>query len=284
MEEGGFTLVRRRSRACARAAPRATALARAVSLVDAPPATLPAASVERFATQIRACADEVRASATWAHVRRALDELDVNPERIVCYGIGSPSLSHIARYQLGMLLLLREVHPTRPSVSERGARAPTVADTACIAGGPITSLLHTSVFDPILSNADLSILVSLGLEPLTASSGSAHAVGSVRTLFFMPHCDLQLYEAVLDANWPAGLARLWVLGNSFGAYADAVVARRERKPTPRLDEAQAQQRVRELQIAEEFSVGGVFNNMSLHAFEDPAPAGRGRGVVDGDHR
>lgn len=254
MEEGGFTLVKRGSRACARSAPSKPALARAVALVDTPPAVLSAAGVARLASQVRECAGEVRASATWAHVARAVDELDVRPERIVCYGIGSPSISHISRYQLGLLLLLRELWQAPPS-SEGAAGS--------------ASALPTFVFDPILSDADRAIVASLGLRALGASEGRALSVGGLRCLLFMPHCELGLYEAVLSANWASGLPRLWVLGNSLRAYADRVVSRAQQQPTPRLDEAQAARLVRELQVPDRFCVGGVFNNLSLHAFRAP---------------
>lgn len=40
----------------------------------------------------------------------------------------------------------------------------------------------------------------------------------VPTLFFMPHCELQLYDNLLGANWGEGLRRMAILGNSFGGY------------------------------------------------------------------
>jgi len=37
----------------------------------------------------------------------------------------------------------------------------------------------------------------------------------------MPHCELELYDAVLAANWDAArLSALAILGNSFNDYAD----------------------------------------------------------------
>ncbi len=42
-----------------------------------------------------------------------------------------------------------------------------------------------------------------------------------QTLFIMPHCEMELYDAILAANWSAAsLARLAILGNSFREYAD----------------------------------------------------------------
>ena len=45
------------------------------------------------------------------------------------------------------------------------------------------------------------------------------AGGSV--LFVMPHCELELYDAVLAANWDAGrLSTIAILGNSFSDYVE----------------------------------------------------------------
>ncbi|KAJ1634813.1 hypothetical protein T492DRAFT_970878 [Pavlovales sp. CCMP2436] len=338
MEQGGFTLVGRARKGRGRAGPSASALARAIALVEAPPAALLADEVRRLVDSVRECAEAVSSSDTWARVGRALDELRVRPERIVCYGLGSPASSHIARWQLGLLLLLQQRY-ARPgpyssdhgypvssdpgsAVSEdAAASAPTPAAAttaraepaaAADAGIPIASLVcqdwandkgqcikdlsapfvsplklargaggamsatlpsgdgglvfSVSVFDPILSDADREILSALGLAYTRSELEVDHAVRGVRTLFYMPHCDRQLYEAVLDANWPptSELERVWVLGNSFGAYAERVVDRNRYTPTPRLEAVQRY--TREVEVPDRFHVGGVFNNLSLHAF------------------
>ncbi|KAG8460546.1 hypothetical protein KFE25_013196 [Diacronema lutheri] len=298
MEEGGFTLVKRGSRACARAAPSAIALARAVDLVGAPNAPLAARDVARVAELVRACAEELRASATLASVCVAAAALDMRPERIVCYGLGSPSASRISRYQLALLLLLLADDPPPPP--RAGAPAATPACAAGSANGassseqaaaarlrprsPPASLvaaaqppLLAAVFDPVLSDADAAIVRALGLAVLPAAD-VCHEVGALRTLFYMPHCDAPLYEAVVRANGRRGsLRNVWVLGNSFGAYAERSAERRRAQPTPEIDAAVAERRVREAPIADSLSPSGAFNNLSLHAFRDGGEAAGGDG-------
>jgi hypothetical protein len=286
MEEDGFTLVRRGAKLRARGTPSAIALARAVALVETPADALSAADVARHVDAIGQCVAEVEASAVWAELRSALDGLEIQPGRLVCYGLGSPSLSHIARYQLGMLVLLaRRVASLRAAAADASASG--------------REALAASVYDPILSAGDREILTRLGLHVPRAQADVSHAVDAAgddgdsddggrggddserepgpsagargrlaaHTLFFMPHCDATLYDAVLAANWPDSLARVVVLGNSFRGYAERVVDRRRLAPTPRLDEVAAW--TCERPIADTFKVGGVFNNLSLHTFAEP---------------
>jgi len=44
---------------------------------------------------------------------------------------------------------------------------------------------------------------------------------SVPTICFMPHCDIELYDAIIHANWSRnGLCNLFLLGNSLQEYLD----------------------------------------------------------------
>lgn len=41
------------------------------------------------------------------------------------------------------------------------------------------------------------------------------------TIAFMPHCDLELYENLLRANWSKQrLSSLLLIGNNLGRYAE----------------------------------------------------------------
>jgi hypothetical protein len=305
MEDGGFTLVSHKSNRSRAKPPSPAALAAAVSRIDAPPAHLSVESTERLVREVVKCRDELGGSDTWARVDHALDELDVRPARIVCYGLGSPSASAIARHQLALLLLIRARSRDRPGgartadgrpVSDAaapaadansGTRAESPAAASQLAPSPAatpqpapspeaTPQPAASAYDPIFSDGDRAILRALGIDCTSASSAGeacgaiSHAAGPLvdareRVLFYMPHCDRALYEAVLAANWPdGGLSRVSVLGNSFAAYAERVVDRASYARTPRLDAVGAH--TRECAVRDTFAIGGVFNNLSLHTF------------------
>lgn len=59
--------------------------------------------------------------------------------------------------------------------------------------------------------------IGIGLTSAQTVQHSQH----YPTIFFMPHCDLKLYEIVLRANWSRQhLCSMVFLANSFGDYFD----------------------------------------------------------------
>ncbi|GIL91359.1 hypothetical protein Vretimale_17714 [Volvox reticuliferus] len=138
---------------------------------------------------------------------------------LVVYGLGSPHLSRVSRYQLALVLLLRDQ----------------------ILSG-LTSPVH--LYDPAFDDVDRLALEQLGLQVVDVDEGAARRVVEP-TFFYMPHCEAELYDALLRANWgggvgcfsdPAaaatgssscshsrssgGLPLLVVLGNSFRQYLE----------------------------------------------------------------
>ncbi|KAI3448797.1 hypothetical protein Pfo_005462 [Paulownia fortunei] len=78
------------------------------------------------------------------------------------------------------------------------------------------------VFDPIISLTESKVLTSLGCSVLSINEqGRRQALKP--TLFFMPHCEAELYDNLLEANWGVDqLNRFIVFGNSFDAYEQHV--------------------------------------------------------------
>ncbi|KAF8395661.1 hypothetical protein HHK36_019611 [Tetracentron sinense] len=74
------------------------------------------------------------------------------------------------------------------------------------------------VFDPVISTAESRVLEALGCSVLLVNEqGRRKALKP--TLFFMPHCEAELYNNLLQANWQAELLnRAVVFGNSFKIY------------------------------------------------------------------
>lgn len=77
---------------------------------------------------------------------------------------------------------------------------------------------HIEVFDPILSLTESRVLEALGCSVLSVNElGRRQALRP--TLFFMPHCEAELYDTLLQANWRGDILNQIVLfGNSFVAY------------------------------------------------------------------
>lgn len=78
------------------------------------------------------------------------------------------------------------------------------------------------VFDPILSVTESHVLEALGCSVMSINEhGKREALKP--TLFFMPHCEAELYNNLLRANWKPDLLKNMVLfGNSFEAYEQHV--------------------------------------------------------------
>ncbi|GLI71431.1 hypothetical protein VaNZ11_016645 [Volvox africanus] len=127
---------------------------------------------------------------------------------LVVYGLGSPHLSRVSRYQLALVLLLRD---------------------QVLRG--LTSPVH--LYDPAFDDVDRLALEQLGLQVVDVDEGAARRVIEP-TFFYMPHCERELYDALLRANWNCGagsssdshsgggngLPLLAVLGNSFRQYLE----------------------------------------------------------------
>lgn len=132
------------------------------------------------------------------------------------------------------------------------------------------------MFDPAFGPADTALLASRGCDllPSAASAATAHAaVPGALSLLFMPHCEAELYEAVLAANWTAAaLSRTAILGNSFSSYADRWASadpsqphRNQRRRPDRVIAAGAHCAEHRVD-AGAFAVASAFNELSLHSF------------------
>ncbi|XP_059651984.1 protein SENSITIVITY TO RED LIGHT REDUCED 1 [Cornus florida] len=78
------------------------------------------------------------------------------------------------------------------------------------------------VFDPIISVTESRVLKALGCSVLSVNEqGRRQALKPM--LFYMPHCEAELYDNLLQANWRVDLLNHIVLfGNSFETYEQHV--------------------------------------------------------------
>ncbi|KAJ1426959.1 Sensitivity To Red Light Reduced-like, SRR1 [Sesbania bispinosa] len=115
--------------------------------------------------------------------------------QMVMYGIGSIELYEPPRLQLSLAILMRR-------------------DFSWIG--------NIEVFDPILSVTESRVLEALGCSVLSINEhGRREALKP--TMFFMPHCEAELYNNLLQANWKPSLLKNMVLfGNSFETYEQHV--------------------------------------------------------------
>jgi len=81
------------------------------------------------------------------------------------------------------------------------------------------------IYDPVFDDEDVIGLKELGFEVLSATQSQICYNTFAPRLFFLPHCELWLYEALVRANWtPDGLSSLLMISNSFHTYSDKYAA------------------------------------------------------------
>ncbi|XP_042904889.1 SRR1-like protein [Parasteatoda tepidariorum] len=167
----------------------------------------------------------------------SLSEAGKEPTDIVCYGLGAFSSCMIARYQLAFLLALKSY----------------------------LEIKAVSLYDPIFSCDEKDCLIKLGLDVLSVNEKAKRSV-SQRTIFFMPHCDLPLYNNLLWSNWNVKqMVNIIIIGNSFSNY--------KRLPNAQLEKRggyinRANEFVTELKMSNNYVFKDVFNDMSIHYFKE----------------
>ncbi|KAF3441432.1 hypothetical protein FNV43_RR15346 [Rhamnella rubrinervis] len=117
--------------------------------------------------------------------------------KMVIYGIGSMESYESPRQQLSLAILLKR---------------------------KFSWIGEIEVFDPILSATETQVLEALGCSVLSVNE-QGRRLAEKPTLFFMPHCEAELYDNLLQANWGAGLlSHIVLFGNSFETYEQHVSA------------------------------------------------------------
>jgi len=172
-------------------------------------------------------------------------------EELVVYGLGTLEPGSVnPRYQLALALLLARHHATQ-------------------------LLRPILLYDPVFTAADRAFLKELGCDVIEQNEGGARRVGGTPTLFYLPHCESRLCDALLAANWsPGALSKVLILGNSFSAVADRWDMRSSLvsdQPLPSyLLSLVHKGLVEEHAVScEGFPVASAFNDMALHSFPGP---------------
>ncbi|CAK4608587.1 hypothetical protein LEN26_008088 [Aphanomyces euteiches] len=166
--------------------------------------------------------------------------------QLVCYGLGSFTSTNAA-YQLACAALIREWLMNHETIQ----------------------LQHACLYDPIMTSDDTEVAKAMGFEVLgTNEQGQRKA--ELRTLFFMPHCGKKLYQNVLLSNWGVQLEQILILGNSFAAYDDRVVAAADRRASIFSALVPYHREISVGKISKSWDeyvqYDAAFNDLSLHVF------------------
>ncbi|XP_041349563.1 2-(3-amino-3-carboxypropyl)histidine synthase subunit 1-like isoform X2 [Gigantopelta aegis] len=160
--------------------------------------------------------------------------------QFVSYGIGHFSSCIIARYQLCLILAVREQLE--------------IPESCCF------------VYDPVFTAVEKQALEKLNFNIISQNEEGKRPCTSP-TLVFMPHCGKALYNNLLFENWePTQLVNLILIGNSFTSMVDRTPERLLKKTGSYI--LRIQPHTTESQIPGNFAHDQVFNDLAVHTFNE----------------
>lgn len=242
MDSDGFELVtskKGRSRRCHHATPTKTTFSDDSNDVD----------VDKFVRQIEAAVLEFDGSDFFRSFVETLTETDVSSEisRIVCLGIGNFCSDRCSRHQLTFLVTL-----------SRHLQIPKQL---------------VLVYDPKFSQSEKEVLRRL--EFSVEAKNEEGKYETIETcLFYFPHCPKHLTNNLLWSNWsPESLSKVVLVSNSFERITTSLPERILREEGLEFI-LRARDVVVETAVKNNFVVGDVFNDTSLHRFLESALVGK----------
>ncbi|XP_066996635.2 SRR1-like protein [Anabrus simplex] len=157
-------------------------------------------------------------------------------DEILCYGLGRFTECTSARYQLALLLLLKE---------------------------HFKALVFT--YDPLFSEVECVCLKALDCNLIQVNEeGKRKISAKSTTLVYLPHCPKQITNNFLWANWCEGLRNCIVIGNSFSQLIES-------QPMCMLENAakyilRILAYTKEFVLQNSFKYSDIFNDLSVHVF------------------
>nr|XP_022345343.1 SRR1-like protein [Crassostrea virginica] len=159
-------------------------------------------------------------------------------DEIVTYGLGNFSECLIARYQLALLLAMREDLKVPPN--------------------------DVLLYDPKFFPLEKEVLRSFGLQVLSENE-EAKRTCEKATLFYMPHCGKSLYNNLLYANWsPDRLCHVIIIGNSFTNMVQNLPSSSLKRSAPLI--MKIEPFTEEVVFPQNFQYDDVFNDTVIHIF------------------
>jgi len=203
--------------------------------------------LEKEALKVAEAVEELRKSRLFANLSAHLTKL--TSEELWCFGLGHIAGCVSARFQLALLLLIREfLH-----IPEE----------------------RSFVNDPIFFCGEVELLRRLKLEVISENL-ECKLKCQVPTIIFLPHCPKQLTNNLLYANWfPEGLAKLSLISNSFSSTVERGIKSDIERNAQLLSSLVEAEMVEEVVMSNIFRFEDVFNDMALHQFSGMAGAKEG---------
>lgn len=158
-------------------------------------------------------------------------------KEIICLGLGRFGECMISRYQLSLLLLLKQKYS-----------------------------VNVKIYDPAFSEDEINLLNEIGLEILRENQEGKYNVNQLDglTLFYLPHCPKQLMNNLLWANWSLKLNNCIIISNSFHKIVESSTKLHLNKNATFIMTILPY--TLELAIINTFKYYEIFNDMAIHIF------------------
>lgn len=188
---------------------------------------------------IEECTDIVATSPLWINLLTRVKEVcfnEANPSSILCYGLGNFFESIQSKYQLGLLLTIKNEFKIK----------------------------HCYVYDPKFTDAERNYLTNIGCNSINQNEeGKRNLLPN--TFVYMPHCPKQLLNNLLWANWKKViLTSCIIFCNSIDQTITSTPNRILNKYAYYLQKISPY--VIEKMFSGDFLYDDVFNDMALHTF------------------
>ncbi|KAJ8327176.1 hypothetical protein QVD99_004972 [Batrachochytrium dendrobatidis] len=175
------------------------------------------------------------------HIKPSIEEFKEPSTELdcVCYGLGSISDSKLAQFQFALLIIM------------------------------IQELKFNRVylFEPMLTQAESKFISLQGISIISENENGERKVHQ-KTLFYMPHCPIMLYNNVIKSNWDTGqYTKLAIIGNSFETYDLNSMGTSLGDKCPFIQSALTQGIVTETLFVDFEPLSHAFNNTALIQFK-----------------
>ncbi|CAH2084987.1 unnamed protein product [Euphydryas editha] len=195
--------------------------------------------IEKSYGRIQTCVEEVNASEYWKDVNKAVSNIikDKSIVEIVCFGLGHIGECNISKYQLALLLCLKDKY--KPN--------------------------KVSVHDPIFFIDECEILKKFKLNIIKENTEGSYIISKQGvTLVYLPHCPKQLTNNFLWSNWVENLENCILLCNSFTSIIENQLSRVIKETVPLIYKIYPF--TQEVALENSFIYKDIFNDISLHNF------------------
>ncbi|XP_026812719.1 SRR1-like protein isoform X1 [Rhopalosiphum maidis] len=195
---------------------------------------------QKYKKSIEECTNIIATSPFWIQFSSTIKVVlnGSNPSSILCYGLGNFFESIQSKYQLGLLLTIKNEFKIK----------------------------NCYVYDPKFTDAERTHLAEVGCDSLSENEEGKRSL-LPGTFVYMPHCPKQLLNNLLWANWNKEiLASCIIVCNSIDQTVTSTLDRVLNKYAYYVQKISPY--VIEKKCCDNFMYDDVFNDMALHIFPD----------------